>query len=347
MKIAVALSGGADSLASLILLKESGRELLPFHARFFPPPDHDPKVEEELSLICRKLGLSLCVLNLAHDFEKMVIKPFIKSYMSGLTPNPCALCNRQVKFGLILEKIKALGAQVLATGHYAGVSRSADGPGLWRAADASKDQSYFLSLVPVNIFEQVIFPLHEMSKPEVIEFLRQRNIAPPAREESNEICFIRNDYREFILSRVSDDILNKAGPVKNRQGTELGWHLGLWRHTQGQRKGLNIAHEHPLYVLEKDYKTNTLIVGARDELKTLTCMAAQINIHVDPALWPKQVFVQTRYRQKTAEAEVKIEHGRMLVSFCRPRDIPAPGQVAAVYSGQGQVLGAGTIIDMN
>ena len=345
MKIAVALSGGVDSLASLVLLKESGRELLPFHARFIAATDQNYRIEQELDRICRELGLPFYVLDLVRDFERMVIKPFVKSYLSGLTPNPCALCNRQIKFGLILDHVKAMGAQLMATGHYAGISRDADGPSLRRAADKSKDQSYFLSLVPGNIFEEVIFPLHGMSKTEAIKFLGKRNIAPPVRNESNEICFIKDDYREFILENVTDRVLKNPGPIKNRHGVELGRHKGLWRYTQGQRRGLNIAYDHPLYVLGKDFKTNSLLVGGREELKTRSCLTELVNVHRNPDLWPDKVFVQTRYRQKAGEASVKIEGTRMQVFFHHPRDIPAPGQVAAVYSEEEHVLGAGMIID--
>ncbi len=343
MKTAVALSGGADSLASLVILKDSGHEVLPFHARFFPSEESHLKTEQRLKNICQELGLPFYVLELSGDFEQMVIKPFISSYLRGLTPNPCARCNRRVKFGLMLDRVRALGADAMATGHYARISRDGSVPSLWRAADKTKDQSYFLSLVPVKVFEQVIFPLNQITKTRAKELLRQRNIVPPVKDESNEICFIRDDYREFISAKVSDRILDNPGPVKNRQGQTLGRHPGLWRYTQGQRRGLGIAHEHPLYVLGKNCETNTLLVGASEELMTRTCLAGEMNFHVDPNCWPEKVFVQTRYRQKAGQAVVRIENDRMLVSFSRPRDIPAPGQVAAVYSEQGQVLGAGII----
>lgn len=347
MKVAVALSGGADSLASLILLRESGHDLLPFHASFFPKTPGDKKILRELDLICRNLGLPFYVLDLAREFEHFVIKPFIESYLQGLTPNPCALCNRQIKFGLLLDRAKELGAGLLATGHYAGIYGGLEGPSLWRGKDRFKDQSYFLSLVPVKTFGQVLFPLSEISKPEALDLLKQKKIVPPEKDESNEICFISDDYRDFISKKVSAHILNRPGPVKNKQGQELGRHLGLWRYTQGQRRGLGIAHEHPLYVLEKDFKTNTLIAGTSDELKTLTCRAGRLNIHKNPSLWPEKVFVQTRYRQDAGEARVKINDDLMLVTFSRPGDIPAPGQVAAAYSEQGQVLGAGIILGMD
>jgi tRNA-specific 2-thiouridylase len=343
MKTAVALSGGADSLACLILLKDSGHDLLPFHARFFPSTEKDTQTQDRLRQICDAMGLELHVLDLTQDFEQTVIRPFIDSYLAGLTPNPCALCNRKIKFGLIFDRIKDLGAGFIATGHYAGISRSESSLSLWRGEDRSKDQSYFLSMVPVNVFDRTVFPLSRVTKAEAQELLRKRNITPPVRAESNEICFISDDYRKFISGKVSDRILENPGPVRNTHGDILGRHQGLWRYTQGQRRGLGIAHEHPLYVLGKDYKTNTLVVGSQEELMTRTCRAGRMNIHMDPALWPEKVFVQTRYRQKAAQARIDITGDEMLVTFSRPREISAPGQVAAVYSEQGQVLAAGII----
>jgi tRNA-uridine 2-sulfurtransferase len=343
MKTAVALSGGADSLACLVLLKDTERDLLPFHARFFPPAEKDIHTEQQLAKICDALGLEFHVLDLARDFEQTVIKPFIESYLAGLTPNPCALCNRKIKFGLIFDRVRSLGAGFMATGHYAGISRSGSNLSLWRGGDRAKDQSYFLSMVPANVFERTVFPLSEMTKTQALELLKRRNITPPVRAESNEICFISDDYRKFISGKVPGTILDNPGPVKNKQGDILGRHQGLWRCTQGQRRGLGIAHEHPLYVLGKDYKTNTLIVGSQEELMTRTCRAGGINVHQNPLLWPEKVFVQTRYRQKAAQARVDITGDEMLVTFSRPREISAPGQVAAVYSEQGQVLAAGII----
>lgn len=343
MKTAIALSGGADSLASLLLLKNQGYDLFPFHARLIPGHIQEKQIEEQLELICHNLGLSLYIMDLTADFEQLIINPFINSYLRGLTPNPCALCNLQIKFGLIFNRVKDLGVSFLATGHYARIWRENNNLSLWRAKDTTKDQSYFLSMVPINIFRGVTFPLHETSKARALDFLKQNNISPPVRKESSEVCFIRDDYREFIISRIPDSLLGHPGPVTDRQGTELGRHQGLWRYTQGQRRGLGIAHHYPLYVLGKNYKTNTLLVGRQEELLTGSCLAGQLNLHADPEFWPEKVFVQTRYRQNAGQATIQIRGNRMLISFSRPQEIPAPGQVAAVYSSQGQILGAGII----
>ena len=343
--MAVALSGGADSLASLILLQKSGLDLIPLHAHFFPETPRHSQIIDDLDLICRNMGLTLHILDLALEFEHLIIKPFISTYLKGHTPNPCALCNQKIKFGLLMDRAQELGAGFMATGHYAGISAGPKGLSLWRGKDRLKDQSYFLSLVKPQVFAKVLFPLKETTKDRVFELLRQKGITPPQKEESNEVCFIDDDYREFISQRVPARILNRPGPVTSRQGEKLGTHKGLWRYTQGQRRGLGIPHAHPLYVLEKKIEANTLVVGTAHELKTTACRAKNLNIHVDPGLWPEKVFVQTRYRQKAQEARVKIKDGLMLVSFSRSGDAPAPGQVAAAYSEHGQVLAAGIITD--
>ncbi len=330
-----------DSLASLLMLHNSGNDLLPFHARFFPQKDKD--TEQKLKNICNDLGLNLHILDLKQEFEQLIIRPFINAYMSGLTPNPCALCNRKIKFGLIFDHVKSLGAEYLATGHYARILHHNSKPSLWRGADSSKDQSYFLSLVPPDILGKTIFPLHETTKKHAQEYLSQKQVSPPVRKESNEICFIENDYRSFIDSMMPD-APQKPGLIKTIQGETLGTHQGLWKYTQGQRRGLNIAHEHPLYVTEKDIVNNTLIVGSKQDTLTSTCHAHNLNIHLDPDLWPSEIFVQTRYRQKAGPASVELDQDLMKIKFYNPREIPAPGQVAAVYSGQGQVLAAGIII---
>ena len=345
MKTAVALSGGADSLASLLLLRDLGHDIMPFHASLTSQSDQEEETTEKLRHICLNLGLSLVMLDLTSDFEQAVIEPFVQSYLKGLTPNPCASCNQQIKFGVMFHRVRSMGASFMATGHYAGIFRDKNGVSLCRAKDRSKDQSYFLSLVPADTFLHVIFPLHQMSKAQTLEFLRQKNVTPPVQAESNEICFIKTDYRDYLSNMIPDHSARSTGPIINRQGMELGRHKGLWRYTQGQRKGLGIAHEHPLYVLGKDCSINALIVGSRKELLTETCVADLINLHTPAAQWPDKVFVQTRYRQKAGEASVTIIDNRMHINFCQPRDIPAPGQVAAVYSEHGRIMAAGIIVD--
>ena len=347
MKIAVALSGGADSLMALLLLKEQGHDLFAVHAHFLPPSGETITLSKKINDICSKLGIELHILDLSREFEQKVIAPFIQSYVKNYTPNPCALCNVTMKFGLLLDKTLGLGAQKMATGHYAQIKIIDDQPTLWRAKDSLKDQSYFLSLVPRHRFKNVAFPLASWSKKEVRKFLEKKSISPVISRESNEICFIDNDYREFLLQKGVK--LPGPGPIKTSKGEILGTHKGLWRYTLGQRKGIGIAYKYPLYVINKDLTQNTLIVGPEEELWSKGCIAQDVNFLVPPDQWPREILAQTRYRQKAKKARAEIsgsgesEDNLLHINFIEPQKQPTPGQVAAVFSPQGQVLGAGII----
>ncbi len=342
-KIAVALSGGADSLMALLLLKEQGHNIFAVHAHFLPPSDETITLNKKIENICSKLGVKLHILDLSQAFEQKVITPFIQSYVQGHTPNPCAVCNVTMKFGLLLGKALSLGAEKIATGHYALVKNIDNKVTLWKAKDNIKDQSYFLSLVPRQKFKNVVFPLASWSKKEVRKFLEEKSISPVISRESNEICFIDNDYRDFLLQKGID--LPGPGPIKTSKGEILGTHKGLWRYTLGQRKGIGIAYKYPLYVTGKDLAHNTLIVGPEEELWSQGCIVQDVNFLVPPEQWPEEILAQTRYRQKAKKARVKIkDSGNLLqIFFIEPQKLPTPGQVAALFSPQGQVLGAGII----
>ncbi len=341
MKIAVAVSGGLDSLASLVMLREEGYDILALHARFFA--HQDEHLEKRLGDICTSLGLDLHVPHLQDDFAARVIRPFVQDYLDGLTPNPCARCNRRIKFGLLLDRALRLGASTLATGHYAHLENRQSGPVLRRALDQGKDQSYFLCLVPPKRLARAVFPMREQYKSRMGKFLQSRNITVPAREESNEVCFIPGDYRKFIAGRLEGNQDPAPGRIVDSSGRTLGRHQGLWRYTPGQRRGLGISFKHPLYVLRKDLSSNTLVVGPREELGDREFEAGELNILEDPRNWPQDLLIQTRYRQKARPAEVELHQGRMYVRYKGEPGLPVPGQVAAVYSPDGQVLAGGII----
>ncbi|MDD4649813.1 MAG: tRNA 2-thiouridine(34) synthase MnmA [Desulfoplanes sp.] len=341
MTIAIALSGGADSLLSLALLKEQGCRLIGLHAFFIPPTDSDHLKVHALEEQCRSMDIPFRVIDLSDAFETRIIHPFIRAYIQGKTPNPCAWCNRDMKFGLLMDTACAQGARTIATGHYVRVLQTPQGPGLFRGLDASKDQSYFLSLVSPEAWQQTVFPLGTWRKADVLAALAARNLCPAEANESQEICFIPDDYRTFLTKRGV--VLPGPGPVTTRQGKRLGTHQGLWRYTQGQRKGLGIAYEHPLYVLSKDQNTNTLIVGSQDEVWAAGCHASQVNIMVPQKFWPEDLLVQTRYRQQAGAARVTLADKTLQIHFITPQEVPTPGQIVTVYAPSGQVL-AGAVI---
>ncbi len=337
---AIALSGGADSLMSLLLVRETGARVMGVHARFMDTDDAEQR--ERLRGLCRDLDVPFHLIDLRAEFEDLVIAPFVRAYQRGLTPNPCAACNPAIKFGLLLDRARALGADRLATGHYARVEEGPHGTALFRGADAAKDQSYFLSRVPKDRLRHVLFPLANWTKTAVRQALAKRGLTPPAGRESQEVCFIPGDYRDFLRDRKVR--LGSPGPITLAGGTVLGRHRGLWNHTLGQRKGLGIAYSEPLYVTDKDFAANRLIVGPKAQTLAAGCRTGKPNLLCPPEFWPDEVLAQTIYRQAPEPARVDVDESGMTINFVRPRAIPAPGQVAAVYSAEGQVL-AGAVIE--
>jgi tRNA-specific 2-thiouridylase len=342
VKVAVAVSGGGDSLAALMRLRGEGHDVLALHCRF---ADQAADASAGLSSVCDGLGVPLRVLDLRAEFEARVIAPFAAEYLAGRTPNPCARCNAAMKFGLLLDRARELGAQALATGHYTHAgAHPAYGWALSRGADPVKDQSYFLSLVPRERLQAAVFPLAGALKSELRAAQTAEGVAPPLPEESQEVCFVPgDDYRTFLDSRCRDR-LSGPGPAVLPGGTPVGEHQGLWRYTIGQRRGLGLAWREPLYVLDKDMAGNRLIVAPRRALEVDGFTASGLNALVDPALWPERLFVQTRYRERAKPACAVVAGDGIFVRFDSPQARPAPGQVAALYDTAGVVL-AGAVVD--
>jgi tRNA-specific 2-thiouridylase len=344
---AAAVSGGQDSLLALALLREAGEEALAVHAFFLPPDRQARDNAVALAETCRGLGARFLALDLHEQFETLVVQPFIDAYQAGRTPNPCALCNPRLKFGLLLDQAaQRTGATAVATGHYARLQEHPHwGRVLVRGADPAKDQSYFLCLVPGERLAKARFPLGEWRKQDVAEALSQRGLEPPLPRESQEICFVpHDDYCAFLELRAHD--LPGPGPVL-LDGREIGVHQGLWRYTQGQRRGLGIAWSEPLYVTGKDPARNALLVGTAAALASPGCVAREVNLLVPPREWPSTVWVRTRYRQDAAPAAARLEAGSLRVDFHAPGDPPAPGQVLCLYdqAGPEAVVLAGGIIE--
>jgi len=345
LRLAVAVSGGGDSLASLLLLREAGHDVLALHGRFLPDAGDPKSIQAEAGLAegCAGLGVPLHVLDLRDAFESLVAAPFTAEYLAGRTPNPCARCNAAMKFGLLLDEALRLGAEALATGHYArSGAHPLHGWALSRGADPVKDQSYFLSLVPRNRLMRALFPLADARKADVRADLAGRGLTPPVPEESQEICFVPgDDYRAFLAARTPE--LPGPGPAVLPDGTPVGRHQGLWRATIGQRRGLGLAWSEPLYALDKRCASNTLVVAPRAALLTDGFCAREVNVLVDPAGWPEVALAQTRYREQAAPARWELRGGELRVRFVEPRTRPAPGQVAALYGADGVVL-AGAVV---
>lgn len=337
--IAVAVSGGVDSLYALATLKAQGRNVIALHARLLPrgrEPSGYEAMLGRLQAACDFLGVHLHIADCATDFDSLVITPFIEAYAACLTPNPCARCNAAVKFGLFLDIAASLGASRIATGHYARLELAGDGTtALYAGKDRTKDQSYFLALVPGARLARAETPLAGTTKNEVRAVLAGHGIAIPAPGESQEICFAPNDdYRSLILSEapVRGITLPGPGPVVLPDGTRIATHNGLWHYTEGQRRGLGIAWKEPLYVLAKDTAANTLVVGPAASLSGGEIRAVNVNCLVPHAEWPETVHIRTRFRQSPREAQAFLEGDTLILRDKGQSGPHARGQIAVVYA---------------
>ena len=370
MRIAVAVSGGVDSLCALLLLKKAGHEAMALHALLTEPSPAAASPVPGLEAACHALGVPLRVVDLRARFAREVVTPFAAAYAEGRTPNPCALCNRRIKFGALLDVALELGAERLATGHYArivgGTRSGAPGPLLARAAHAPKDQSYFLSLVPRERLSRVLFPLADMDKAACKAMVAEAGLAVPVPQESHDICFAPGGvdaYREFLEQQWQTLGITPPGPgpVMLREETavpegkcggcperaplrQIGSHAGLWRYTEGQRRGLGLAHTEALHVLHKDVTVNALVVGPRRLLGMRGLVAGGVNVAAEPRFWPERPLVRCRYGGAVIPADVRLEGNRLSLSFAEACFPTAAGQVATLYDEVGVVL-AGAIVE--
>ena len=352
MTIAVAVSGGADSLYALASLHRARPgEVFAFHALLKETTPEDDPVPG-LSELCRGMGVPLHVVDLREPFARRIIRPFAESYARGETPNPCVRCNAQVKFGLWMDEARRLGADRLATGHYVSlVEHPRYGVALHQGADETKDQSYFLALTSIERLRNAVFPLGNIRKSEVRARLAEWGLPVPIPQESQEICFVpHDDYRSFL--RGTGVRLPAGGPMVLMDGHVVGRHGGLWQYTEGQRRGLGVSWKEPLYVIGKDRSRNALLLGTAAELPVNGCVAGELNFLVPPPAWPHELRVRTRYRQQAVPADIRLVGGgedgmdgtaRMLIRFHKPQLPSAPGQLAAVFDEYGHILAGGIL----
>ncbi len=340
-RVLVAMSGGVDSSVAAAVLLERGYEVIGATMHLSRTPAGADAIESARRA-SERLGIALHVWDGEVLFEREVIGYFVGEYQCGRTPNPCVLCNRVIKFGAFREAFASLGAELLATGHYARVERHGERLGLRRGQWRPKDQSYVLANLSQEQLGACLFPLGELSKDEVRARAAALGLKNADRPESQEICFIPDDdYRAFMTARGAHQ---EPGPIVNTAGEELGRHQGLAWYTVGQRRGLGIAAPRPLYVLEIDPSRNTLIVGFDEE--TL-CPA----LHTGPANWvalppqsaPFRCLAQIRYLHKPAPALAVPEGGGIEVRFDAPQRAIAPGQFCVLYDEDDRVL-AGAVI---
>ncbi len=340
-QIGIALSGGVDSTACALLLREH-YQVKGFFMQLAQPNFAAQKAQVES--IAKKLGISLQVINLQQEFAQRVLDYFSGSYFQGLTPNPCVICNREIKFGLFMEAILASGMDKMATGHYAQINKKDDIYHLYSGVDAKKDQSYFLSRLTQEQLAKIIFPLGTQTKEETYRFVEKHGFNDLHGLESQDVCFLEKSQIGNFLENCATGH-NTEGPIVSTAGKVLGRHKGLFRYTIGQRKGLGISSETPLYVIALDATTNTVIVGKNEEL-------LKKQIEVEELRWltgkapdlTKNYQVRIRYSHRGATARLRADnHGYGEIIFQEPQRAVTPGQFAVIYHDT-ELLGSGIII---
>ena len=334
----MALSGGVDSSVAAFLLKEAGYEVVGVHMRLWHSPSFDQQAQRAEN-ICRSLDIPYHQLDLQKEFESRVVDYFCQEYRQGRTPNPCVACNQHVKFGVLLDEALSLGADYLATGHYARVEHSRDGHRLLKAKDTSRDQSYFLYTITQEKLGRVLFPLGEHGKDEVKQMAKQARL-PTAARSSQDICFIsQRNYGVFLGQRFSAT----PGEVVDTGGKRLGQHGGIPFYTIGQRHGLGLASGKPLYVIRIEPESNRIVLGPEKELYSQVLTARKLSwISGKAPQEPITAKAKIRYKSKEAEATLSFTNDSVEVHFARPQKAITPGQAVVFYNGD-EVLGGGII----
>jgi tRNA-specific 2-thiouridylase len=353
VRVVVAMSGGVDSSVAAALLKEQGYDVVGMMMRLWSEETvaggaHNrcctPDQMADARRIAAKLDIPFYVLDTKEVFRNTIVEFFIDQHRQGVTPNPCLECNRQIRFHFLLQNALALDADYLATGHYARVAQGEDGRFvLKKGLDEHKDQSYVLSVLGQEQLSHALFPVGEYTKPEVRELAARFGLPTASKKDSQDLCFIGdNNYRRFLADYAPD--VMTPGPIVRQNGEVIGQHNGLVNYTIGQRKGLGVNSQEPLYVVGINPQRNAVVVGTAEELGQTDLTAKRVNwvSGVVPSE-PFQAQVKIRYKARPVDAWVEpLPDNRMSIRFDQPlRDI-TPGQGAVVYNGD-VVLGGGVI----
>lgn len=350
-KVVVAMSGGVDSSVAAALLKQQGYEVTGMMLRLWSEPGREasnrcctPAAMSIARRVAGQLDIPFYAVNAQETFRNVVVQYFLDGYAAGGTPNPCLACNRQIRWDFLLNRALALGADFMATGHYVKLTRNPGEPvRLFEAVDAGKDQSYVLHVLNQEKLKHAIFPLGELTKPEVRAIAADLQLPAATSKESQDLCFLAGqDYRDFLRRHQPE--LEQPGAIVDSAGQQIGEHAGLVNYTIGQRKGLGIPASEPLYVIRKDQIQNLLVVGYSEELGSSELITESVQwLSGSAPAEPFDAEVKIRYSAKKAAARVTpLADGRAKVRFAQPlRDITA-GQAAVIYVN-GEVLGGGLI----
>ena len=349
-RVLVALSGGVDSAVAALLERERGAEVVAVTLKLWADPETDgtkaccsPEAVLGARALSHSLGIPHLTLDLEDEFRRRVVSGFVAGYSRGETPNPCLLCNGEVRIAAMVALADRIGAASLVTGHYARLLADERGPLLAPAADEAKDQSYMLAALPPEILARLRFPLAQMTKPEVREAARRHGLAVARKPESQDLCFLAGGGKRAFLRRHGG-LEDHDGQIIDRRGRALGRHRGHHHFTVGQRRGIGVAAAEPLYVLATDSAANTVTVGPRAELESSEVRLRDAVLHRDGA---RIDAVRLRYHSALVPARVQGEagaghHPALRLALGEPFAGPAPGQAAVLMSGE-SVVGHATI----
>jgi tRNA-uridine 2-sulfurtransferase len=348
-RVAVAMSGGVDSAVAALLARERGAEVVGVTVKLWADPETDgakaccsPEAVLGARGLAHSLGIPHFTLDLEEEFRQRVVGRFISGYAEGSTPNPCVLCNGEVRIAAMVDLAERLGASRLLTGHYARIVEDSDGPLLGAAADAAKDQSYMLAALPPELLARLEFPLTELTKPQVREIADRHGLAVARKPESQDLCFLAGQGKRGFLRRHGG-LRDTAGAVLDSSGRAVGRHRGHHNFTVGQRRGIGVSAPEPLYVLATDAGANTVTVGTREELETHSVRIRDAVLHRDGA---RVDSVRLRYHSRALPASVGTagpgRHEALEVALGEEFVGASPGQTAVLMEGE-TIVGHGTI----
>ena len=347
MRILVAMSGGVDSSVVAALLKEQGHEVIGVTMKLWEGPEGEmPETgcctasdSEDARKVASKLDIPYYVLDYTESFSKNVVDNFIDMYAQGLTPNPCVECNRSVKFDHFLNQAKKLNCEKVATGHYAKIIKNENFYELHKADYLDKDQSYVLHMLKSKDLENILFPLGEITKPEVRQIAARLGLKTAFKKDSQDICFVgKKDYRSFVEKRID---LTSAGEIFDVNGNKVGNHNGIHHFTVGQRKGLPGGQATPRYVTKINVQNKNVIIGEQKDLLVQSFIIEDVSIVKD--IEYDNLSVQTRYNSEDLNCKInKISDNELLVELLEPASSIAPGQFGVLFSGT-KVIGGGRI----
>jgi tRNA-specific 2-thiouridylase len=348
-RVLIAMSGGVDSAVAALLERERGAEVLAVTLKLWADPDTDgakaccsPEAVLSARAVAHSLGIPHLTLDLEQEFRRRVVGAFLDGYGAGATPNPCIVCNGEVRIAAMVDLAERLGAERLVTGHYARIVEDGGGPLLAAAADRAKDQSYMLAALPPAMLDRLRFPLTELSKPEVREIAARHGLAVAKKPESQDLCFLAGQGKERFLRRHAG-LGEREGAVLDRSGQAIGSHRGHHNFTVGQRRGIGVAAPEPLYVLATDAAANTVTVGPRAELATNRVGIRDAVLHRDGGR-----IDAVKLRSHAAPIPASVEAGEagrhelLQVELGKSFDAASPGQTAVLLAGEA-IVGHGTI----